>query len=131
MNQGMQILKTKEILSENNNKIPVTILTGFLGSGKTTLLNYILKSNHGKKIAVIETEFGMISVDQEIIQKSREKYENVVEMINVCICCAGDLIETFLQLKKRSKQFDYVIIETTGLADPAPVAKVFMFSKEI
>jgi G3E family GTPase len=114
--------------------VPVTILTGFLGAGKTTLLNRILKEDHGKKIAVIENEFGEIGVDSEIIEKSDEQ---IVEMNNGCICCTvrGDLIRILGSLKdKRASgelKFDRVIIETTGMADPGPVAQTFFTDEDI
>ena len=114
--------------------VPVTILTGFLGAGKTTLLNRILKEDHGKKIAVIENEFGEVGVDSEIIEKSEEQ---IIEMNNGCICCTvrGDLIKILGSLKdKRSSgalKFDRVIIETTGLADPGPVAQTFFMDEDI
>jgi len=115
-------------------KIPVTVLTGYLGAGKTTLLNRILKEDHGKRIAVIENEFGEVGVDSEIIEKSDEQ---IVEMNNGCICCTvrGDLIRILGSLKeKRSSgalRFDRVIIETTGMADPGPVAQTFFTDEEI
>jgi len=114
--------------------VPVTILTGFLGSGKTTLLNRILQEDHGHRIAVIENEFGEIGVDNEIIEKSDEQ---IVEMNNGCICCTvrGDLIRILGDLKeKREKgtlRFDRVVIETTGMADPGPVAQTFFTDEEI
>jgi G3E family GTPase len=114
--------------------VPVTILTGFLGSGKTTLLNRILKEDHGKRIAVIENEFGETGVDGEIIEKSDEQ---IVEMNNGCICCTvrGDLIRILGTLKERRDQgslkFDRVVIETTGMADPGPVAQTFFTDEEI
>jgi G3E family GTPase len=116
------------------NMVPVTILTGFLGSGKTTLLNRILKEDHGKRIAVIENEFGETGVDGEIIEKSDEQ---IVEMNNGCICCTvrGDLIRILGTLKERRDQgslkFDRVVIETTGMADPGPVAQTFFTDEEI
>jgi G3E family GTPase len=114
--------------------VPVTILTGFLGSGKTTLLNRILKEDHGHRIAVIENEFGEIGVDNEILTRTEEQ---IVEMNNGCICCTvrGDLIRILGDLKaKRTKgelKFDRVVIETTGMADPGPVAQTFFTDEEI
>jgi G3E family GTPase len=110
-------------------QIPVTILTGFLGSGKTTLLNRILREQHGHRIAVIENEFGEAGIDNELLVQDRD--EQIVEMNNGCICCTvrGDLVRILGELheKKAAGQlhFDRVIIETTGLADPAPVAQTF------
>jgi G3E family GTPase len=116
------------------NMVPVTILTGFLGAGKTTLLNRILKEDHGHKIAVIENEFGEVGVDSEIIEKSDEQ---IVEMNNGCICCTvrGDLIRILGELKEKrdngALKFDRVVIETTGMADPGPVAQTFFTDEEI
>ncbi len=118
----------------NASPIPVTILTGFLGSGKTTLLNRILTENHGEKIAVIENEFGAESVDNELLTQNRE--EQIVEMNNGCICCTvrGDLIRILgdLRRKREKKQikFDRVIIETTGMAEPGPVAQTFFIDEK-
>lgn len=113
-----------------NKQIPVTILTGFLGSGKTTLLNYILTQNHGKKIAVIENEFGEIGIDNELVINAEEE---IFEMNNGCICCTvrGDLIRILGKLANKKDKIDYVIIETTGLADPAPVAQTFFVDDDI
>src|SRR4026209_1018102 len=119
---------------QDSNMVPVTILTGFLGSGKTTLLNRILKEDHGHRIAVIENEFGESGVDSEIIEKSEEQ---IVEMNNGCICCTvrGDLIRMLGTLKEKRDQgalkFDRVVIETTGMADPGPVAQTFFTDEEI
>jgi len=117
---------------DKKRKVPCTILTGFLGSGKTTLLNHILQANHGKRIAVIENEFGEVGIDDGLVQGgSMAEEENIVEMNNGCICCTvrGDLIIGLKKLVKNSlknnKPLDGVIIETTGLADPAPVAQTF------
>ena len=109
--------------------IPVTILTGFLGSGKTTLLNRILKENHGMKIAVIENEFGEEGVDNDLLLQNEQ--ENIVEMNNGCLCCTvrGDLVRILGDMAARRKageiKFDRVVIETTGMADPGPVAQTF------
>jgi len=111
-------------------KVPVTILTGFLGSGKTTLLNRILSEEHGKKIAVIENEYGEVGIDQGLVINADEE---VFEMSNGCICCTvrGDLIRVLGNLMKRRDKFDYVLVETTGLADPGPVAQTFFMDDEI
>ena len=106
-------------------KIPVTVLTGFLGSGKTTLLNRILSEEHGLRIAVIENEFGEIGIDQDLVINAEEE---IFEMNNGCICCSvrGDLIRILGDLAKKKDKFDRVILETTGLADPGPVAQTFV-----
>ncbi len=111
-------------------KIPVTVLTGFLGSGKTTLLNRILSEHHGQRIAVIENEFGEIGVDQELVINADEE---VFEMNNGCICCTvrGDLIRILGKLAKRRDRFDRVVLETTGLANPGPVAQTFFVDEDI
>ena len=112
------------------NMVPVTILTGFLGSGKTTLLNRILKEDHGHKIAVIENEFGESGVDGEILERTEEQ---IVEMNNGCICCTvrGDLVRILDGLMRRKGKFDGIIVETTGLADPAPVAQTFFVDEDV
>ncbi len=117
------------------NLIPVTILTGFLGSGKTTLLNRILKEQHGHRIAVIENEFGEAGIDNELLVQDGE--EQIVEMNNGCICCTvrGDLVRILGELSVKREagalHFDRVVIETTGLADPAPVAQTFFVDDDI
>ena len=122
-------------LDANSGRIPTTILTGFLGSGKTTLLNRILTEHHGERIAVIENEFGEAGIDNELLV--RDGNEQIVEMNNGCICCTvrGDLIRILASLaERRSKgelDFERVIIETTGLADPAPVAQVFFVDNAV
>ncbi len=114
----------------SNNRIPVTILTGFLGSGKTTLLNRILSENHGKKIAVIENEFGEVGVDNELVIDADEE---IFEMNNGCICCTvrGDLIRILTRLTKRKDKLDMILIETTGMANPAPVAQTFWVDNDL
>jgi G3E family GTPase len=115
--------------------IPVTILTGFLGAGKTTLLNRILTEQHGEKIAVIENEFGETGVDNDILVKDAK--EQIVEMNNGCLCCTvrGDLVKILGDLSKKRRQgklkFDRVIIETTGLANPSPVAQTFFIEPSV
>lgn len=111
-------------------RIPVTIVTGFLGSGKTTLLNRVLSEAHGKRIAIIENEFGEVSIDDALLVDANQ---TVFKMSNGCLCCTvnGDLVATLLELSKRSDEFDYVIIETTGVANPAPVVQTFMLNEDI
>jgi len=117
------------------NLIPVTILTGFLGSGKTTLLNRILQEQHGHRIAVIENEFGEVGIDNELLVQDRD--EQIIEMNNGCICCTvrGDLVRILGELHAKKAagtlHFDRVVIETTGLADPAPVAQTFFVDDDI
>ena len=109
-------------------KVPVTVLTGFLGSGKTTLLNRILTENHGKRIAVIENEFGEIGIDNDLVVTTGE---DMVELSNGCVCCSinGELMEAVERIIDRPEPMDYIVVETTGLADPLPVAMTFLGSE--
>jgi G3E family GTPase len=112
------------------NQIPVTVLTGYLGAGKTTLLNRILSENHGKRYAVVVNEFGEIGIDNDLIVESDEE---IYEMNNGCVCCTvrGDLIRVVEGLMKRPGGFDGILVETTGLANPAPVAQTFFMDDEV
>jgi G3E family GTPase len=109
-------------------KIPVTVLTGYLGAGKTTLLNRILTAPHGLRIAVVENEFGEVSIDHELVVQTDEE---IFVMNNGCICCTvrGDLIRILGKLAKRRDRFDHILIETTGLADPGPVIQTFLMDE--
>lgn len=111
-------------------QIPVTVLTGYLGAGKTTLLNRILTENHGQRYAVIVNEFGEVGIDNDLLVESDEE---IFEMNNGCICCTvrGDLIRTVQNLMKRKNAFDAIIVETTGVADPAPVAQTFFMDDDV
>jgi G3E family GTPase len=117
-------------MSDPQIQTPVTVLTGYLGAGKTTLLNRILTEDHGKRYAVIVNEFGAIGIDNELIVGADEE---VFEMNNGCVCCTvrGDLIRVVAGLMKRKGRFDAIIIETTGLADPGPVAQTFFVDDEV
>jgi G3E family GTPase len=117
-------------MSSSSHLIPVTVITGFLGAGKTTLLNRILSENHGKRIAVIENEFGEIGIDHQLVIQSDEE---IFELNNGCICCRvrGDLIRILAKLRQRRDKFDSVLIETTGMADPGPVAQTFFTDEEV
>lgn len=112
-------------------RIPATVVTGFLGSGKTTLINRILTEQHGKKLAVIVNEFGEISIDGQLV--IHDDQQQLVEFNNGCLCCTvrGDLIETLDRLQARAGSLDAILIETTGLADPAPVASTFFVSDDV
>ena len=124
---------------ESGSKVPVTVLTGFLGSGKTTLLNHILTATHGKKLAVIENEFGEVGIDDKLLQNNTrmQAEEEIIEMLNGCVCCTvrQDLIAVLKKLAARVEagtlHLDGVIIETTGLADPAPVAQTFFVDRHV
>lgn len=119
------------ILNQNDIKVPVTILTGYLGSGKTTFINYLLKENHGNKFAIIENEYGEVGIDDGLVLQTNEE---IIEMMNGCICCTvrKDLVKTIKKLiETRKDMFNHIIIETTGLADPAPVAQTFFVDEEI
>ena len=117
-------------MPEAQAQIPVTVLTGYLGSGKTTLLNRILSEDHGKRYAVIVNEFGEIGIDNDLIVESDEE---IYEMNNGCVCCTvrGDLIRTVEGLMRRPGRFDAILVETTGLADPAPVAQTFFMDDDV
>ncbi|HRJ73720.1 MAG TPA: GTP-binding protein [Terrimicrobiaceae bacterium] len=117
-------------MATTDSRIPVTILTGYLGAGKTTLLNRILTEQHGLRIAVIENEFGEIGIDHDLVINADEE---LFEMNNGCICCTvrGDLIRILGNLMKRRHQFDRILIETTGLADPGPVVQTFFADEEM
>jgi len=117
-------------MSEQSAQIPVTVLTGYLGSGKTTLLNRILSEDHGKRYAVIVNEFGEIGIDNDLIVESDEE---IYEMNNGCVCCTvrGDLVRVVEGLTRRPGRFDAIIVETTGLADPAPVAQTFFMDDDV
>ena len=118
------------ITADIPSSVPVTVLTGYLGAGKTTLLNRILTHEHGKKVAVIVNEFGEVGIDNQLVIDADEE---IFEMNNGCICCTvrGDLIRIISNLMKRRHKFDHLVIETTGLADPAPVIQTFFMDEDV
>ena len=124
---------------EAHGLVPATILTGFLGSGKTTLLNHILTESHGKKIAIIENEFGEVAIDDALISKNSKfaSDKEIVEVLNGCVCCTvrGDLVRILKRLGMRVQagelELDAIVVETTGMADPTPVAQTFLAHDEI
>ncbi|MGH8740789.1 MAG: CobW family GTP-binding protein, partial [Burkholderiales bacterium] len=113
-------------------QIPVTILTGFLGAGKTTLLNHILTQKHGQRIAVIENEFGEINIDSELVMSADEE---ILELTNGCVCCVAtaraDLLRILEKLLARPGRFDHILVETSGMADPGPVAQTFFVNEQV
>jgi G3E family GTPase len=117
-------------VAKDQNAVPVTVLTGYLGAGKTTLLNRILTHEHGKKVAVIVNEFGEVGIDNQLVVDADEE---IFEMNNGCVCCTvrGDLIRIIGNLMRRRDKFDHLVIETTGLADPAPVIQTFFVDEDV
>jgi G3E family GTPase len=117
-------------MADSTDRVPVTVLTGYLGAGKTTLLNRILTHEHGQKVAVIVNEFGDIGIDNKLIVNADEE---IFEMNNGCICCTvrGDLIRIIGNLMRQRDRFDHLVIETTGLADPAPVIQTFFMDEDV
>ena len=114
-------------------RVPCSVITGFLGAGKTTLVNHILTAQHGRRVAVVENEFGEVGVDAGLVEGATGAREEIFEMSNGCVCCTvrGDLIRILRELLARPEPFDHILIETTGLADPAPVAQTFYMDEDL
>merc|ERR1719502_497850 len=112
---------------EDKDKMPVTVVTGFLGAGKTTLINHILKEKHGVRVCVIENEFGSVDIDTSLVKENMNVAEEIISLDNGCACCTvrGDLLKALNQLKARRAEFDMLLLETTGMANPAPVVATF------
>jgi G3E family GTPase len=127
----LALLEEASTVQRTDSRIPVTVVTGFLGSGKTTLINRILREQHGRKLAVIVNEFGEVSIDGQLVIHDEDA--QLVEFNNGCLCCTvrGDLVDTLGRLQQRAGTLDGILIETTGLADPAPVASTFFAADEV
>merc|ERR1719502_2264271 len=112
---------------EDKDKMPVTVVTGFLGAGKTTLINHILKEKHGVRVCVIENEFGAVDIDTSLVKENMNVAEEIISLDNGCACCTvrGDLLRAMKQIRVQRDKFDMVLIETTGVANPAPIVSTF------